>query len=119
MNARNVIDRVIMLVGVALVVAPVSLVDDSSLLAFVLVGILLIAIGVWRLGSHLLPERRIYTALREEVGRFLDHVRNINASALEGETPAMEDARVAMHASVDKMFRLAGQGDDTDVSPRR
>ena len=51
----------------------------------VLVGILMIEAGVWKLTSPFLPSERKYNALRSEVDRFIDLVRALNSAALESE----------------------------------
>jgi hypothetical protein len=111
-DLRTTIDQFIMLGGVALIVAPVTILNDSLvLLAFVLLGISMIAVGVWNLGSQLLPDRRVFTGLRQEVERFIDLVRRLNAHAMAENVALMEEARAAMHESVDRMFGMAGEPD--------
>ncbi len=108
-DLRTNIDQVIMLVGVAIVVAPVTILNESTvLLVTVLFGISLIALGVWRLGSQLLPDRRVFVGLRDEVERFIDLVRRLNSHAQAQSMALKEEVRAAMHESVDRMFSLAG-----------
>ncbi len=113
-DLRTTIDQFIMLIGVVVIVAPVTAMSDSLLLLFfILLGMTLIAIGVWRLGSQLLPDRRVYVGLREEVERFIGLVRRLNSHAMDGNLALKEEVRAAMHESVDRMFSLAG-----DSSPQ-
>lgn len=112
MDLRTVIDQFVMLIGVVLVVGPVTLVEDSLLLlGSILVGMSLIGVGVWRLASQMLPDRRVYIGLRDEVERFIGLVRRLNSHALTGNEALKEDVRAAMHESVDRMFDLAGDAD--------
>ena len=83
---RTNFDQLIMLFGVALVVGPVTVMNESFiLLGLVLAGMAMIALGVWRLGSQLLPERRVYVGLRQEVERFIDLVRRLNAHKISSD----------------------------------
>lgn len=98
-----------MLLGVALVVGPVTVMNESFiLLGLVLVGMSMIALGVWRLGSQLLPERRVYVGLRQEVERFIDLVRRLNAHKISDDAALIAEVRAEMHESVDRMVILAG-----------
>ncbi len=106
---RTNFDQLIMLFGVALVVGPVTVMNESFiLLGLVLAGMAMIALGVWRLGSQLLPERRVYVGLRQEVERFIDLVRRLNAHKISSDAALIEEVRAAMHESVDQMVILAG-----------
>ena len=55
--------------------------------------------------------RRVFTGLRQEVERFIDLVRRLNAHAMAENVALMEEARAAMHESVDRMFGMAGEPD--------
>lgn len=82
----------------------------------VIVGVVLIQAGVWKVTNPFLPSERRYTALRQEVGRFLDHVRELNDAAAENRSGGSSEDRAryeralaALHRSVDRMGEVAGQ----------
>jgi hypothetical protein len=82
----------------------------------VLVGVLIIEAGVWRLTSAVLPEERKYAALRTEVNAFVERVRLLNAHGVKLQTRddevTREDFREtlnALHAAVDRIAEVAGR----------
>ncbi len=110
MSFRSFIDLTLTLVGVTAIVAPVVLLSDSwTPLIVVLAGALLVGAGNFRLGSRLLPDRRVYVGLRAEVEAFIQLVRRLNARVLAGENQAIDDLRAQMKDSVDRMVTLAGE----------
>jgi len=109
------------ILGVVLVFAAI-LVPTISLnlrlqIAVVVLGLLAIEAGVWKLTARILPNERKYIALREEVDEFIALVRTLNRQAVEGGvrpedgTPPADLAETLrrMHASVDRMAELAGE----------
>jgi hypothetical protein len=110
MSFRSALDQILTILGVIVIVVPVTLMTDSwGPLIVVFVGISMIGMGVWRLGSRLMPERRVYVGLRSEVEHFIRLVRRLNAHALSGETEVVEGIRQEMRESVDRMISLAGR----------
>ena len=82
----------------------------------VLLGLLIIEAGVWRLTSAVLPEERRYAALRTEVNAFVERVRLLNAHGVKLQTRddevTREDFREtlnALHAAVDRIAEVAGR----------
>ena len=82
----------------------------------VLVGVLIIEAGVWRLTSAVLPEERKYAALRTEVNAFVERVRLLNAHGVKLQTGDDELTReefretlTALHAAVDRIAEVAGR----------
>ena len=75
----------------------------------VLTGILMIGLGVWRLGHRMLPERRVYVGLRSEVDFFIRLVRRLNAHSVVNDGTMVETLRAEMKEAVDRMVMLAGQ----------
>jgi hypothetical protein len=92
--------------------------DRRTMILVVLLGILLIEAGVWKLSNPFLPTERRFNALRLEVDQFMELVRELNGSAIEalsGEGNASAWARfrntlATMHASVERMGEAAGRG---------
>jgi len=110
MSLRANLDQMLTIIGVVFIVVPVTLLSESwTPLLTALVGVVLMGIGVWRLGTRLLPDRRTYVGLRSEVDDFIGLVRRLNEHAVSGEHEAMEKLSEEMKASVDRMLVLAGQ----------
>ncbi|MEJ2679728.1 MAG: hypothetical protein P8174_11755, partial [Gemmatimonadota bacterium] len=103
--------------GMVLVLVAVLVVGSPGTeLGLVLVGLLLVEGGVWRIASSVLPDERRYVALREESNRFVAMVRQLNAAAIAlcgeetaGARLALEETKRAMHRSVERMVVLAGR----------
>lgn len=87
----------------------------------VLVGLLLLEAGTWKLTQPVLPDDRRYTALRDEVDDFIVLVRRLNAAAVTrtddpAATAEFEAVRREMMEAVDRMSEQAGV---EDQRPRR
>lgn len=114
---RNVILFTIPVVGMLMVLGAVLVVGSPGTeLVLVLVGLLLVEGGVWRMASSVLPNERRYVAMRAESNRFVAMVRQLNAAAiaLRGEETAgarlaLEETKRAMHRSVERMAVVAGR----------
>lgn len=82
----------------------------------VLVGLLIIEAGVWRLTAKVLPNERKFLALRAEVEGFIDRIRVLNAYGInlresdsEVTREAFKETVDALHAAVDRMAEVAGR----------
>lgn len=82
------------------------------------VGFVVIVIGSWRLYDPLLPSKRLYSALRQEVDDFLDLVRQLNRESVKlKQTPSeasldvLKDLQTAMHDAIDRITLCAGLAD--------
>ena len=114
---RQALDTSLPLLGVVMILSTVLFVRElRSQLALVVLGILCLEVGVWKLAHHILPNERTYLALRCEVDLFLSLVRQLNTAALlvqRHDTPAhrqtFEEVRSAMQQTVDRIFEVAGQ----------
>lgn len=112
MSFRSALDQFLTIVGVILIVVPVALSSDSwTPLIMVFIGIAMIGSGVWRLGSRIFSDRRVYAGLRSEVEHFIRLVRDLNARSLGGETEMVEEIRAKMNESAERMVSLAGRSD--------
>jgi len=105
----------ITLVFTAILVPAISL-NLQLQIGVVLVGLLIIEAGVWRLTEKILPNERKYLALRTEVDDFIDRIRVLNAQGgklrvqeTDAELEAFRETVAALHASVDRMAELAGR----------
>ncbi|HKJ91607.1 MAG TPA: hypothetical protein VJ957_00500 [Longimicrobiales bacterium] len=114
---RNSITFAIPVAGMIMVLTAVLIVaSPRAELALVVLGLLLVEGGVWRLAGSVLPNERRYLALRAESTRFIAMVRQLNAAAIalrEQETAgarlALEETKRSMHRSVDRMVAVAGR----------
>lgn len=111
MTLRSAIDQILIILGVLIIVAVVSLLEQESWtpLIIVLTGILMVGLGIYRLGHRVLPNRRVYVGLRSEVEYFIRMVRRLNSHALMNEPEHVESLRQEMKESVDRMVTLAGR----------
>jgi hypothetical protein len=108
------------ILGVVIILSAVLFVHGiREQLAIVVVGILFIEAGVWKLARQFLPNERKHLALRAEGDRFIVLIRHLNAAALavkESNTPenlqAFEEVQTEMHRAVQRMAEVAGKTDD-------
>ena len=87
-------DVAIPITGAVIVFLAVILIPDFNLrtrVATVLVGVLMIEAGVWKLTSPLFGSEREYTDLRQEVDRFIPLVRSLNKKAVEARAAGTSD----------------------------
>jgi hypothetical protein len=94
----------------------------------VLLGLVLIEAGVWRITQSLFPSGREYRPLRKETDYFVTLVRRLNRASLTAQrgSPAadteLDRVHDEMHHSVDRMLRLAGKTEEDlgfSYGPRR
>jgi hypothetical protein len=105
----------------------VFLEDRRTMILVVLLGILLIEAGVWKLSNPFLPTERRFNELRLEVDQFMELVRELNGSAVEargvdgdaGSWARFRNTLATMHSSVERMGQAAarGPGDPPTVPP--
>ena len=102
---RRSLDIGLPAVGTVLVFGAVVLVYNLTMqIILVLLGLVLIDAGIWKLTAPFLPNERRYNGLRAEVKRFLELVRHLNDATLnlkEADTPA---SRVAMQDAINFSF---------------
>jgi hypothetical protein len=109
MPSRSTVNKILALTGIVIIFFQLVLIAETRLqVIVVLLGILLNQIGTWGLAGHVMPERRKYLQLRSEVDRFLGLVRRLNTDAVNGHDAGMDEAKAAMHQSVDHMASVAG-----------
>lgn len=122
---RRALPVVLPVLGVVLILAAVL--QDGSVGAKVLLvvlGLLLMEAGVWRLADPFLPDDRKYTALRSEADRFMALVRQLNTAATaldrrddQGPRFAISEVEREMHRAVDRMVEVAGQAREDEAAP--
>ncbi len=111
MSLRSAIDQVLIILGVLIIITVVTLLEQESWtpMIVVMVGILLVGLGIYRLGHRVLPNRRVYIGLRSEVDYFIRMVRRLNSNALTNNTDQIDMLREEMKTAVDRMVTLAGR----------
>ncbi len=126
-HLRRGLDVGLPILGVVIILSAVLFVRDiRAQIAIVMVGIVFIEAGVWKLAHQLLPNERHFHALRDEVDAFIDLSRELNSAALAikgNDTPAtrdaFEDIRESMHQAVDQISEVAGKTADELVAEPR
>ncbi|HEX6589409.1 MAG TPA: hypothetical protein VF039_10320 [Longimicrobiales bacterium] len=115
---RRTIEMGLPVLGVVVVLAGVLFFARSLYvqLIVVLLGLLLIQAGIWKLANPVLPSERRYNALRAEVDAFILLVRRLNRATLQNTsdpTPAnrarLLQIRDEMMESVHRMEAVAGR----------
>ncbi|MGH7467062.1 MAG: hypothetical protein ACRENP_03655 [Longimicrobiales bacterium] len=122
---RKALEIGLPIAGTVLVFAAVVLVYNlTAQIILVLIGLLMIDAGIWKLTAPLFPNERRYKALRDEVDRFIHLVRRLNTAALSmrehdsaAARTAFQDAVNALHHSVGKIEQLAGKTEDELRAP--
>ena len=105
---RNVIDRLVIYSGVLLVLGMVLFAQASMMqTALVLVGLLLVQLGVWRVASALLPNMRTNQPLRDEVDRFIGLVRKSYRAAKAKDVSAFETVADKLRARTEGVIDAA------------
>lgn len=116
-NIRRSFEIVGTLIGVLVIFGSVLFANDIGVqlqFMMVLCGVLIMEIGVWGLSSHLLPNDRKFTSLRNEGDRMIELIRELNSAAI-ARNLGKEDAErfqrtlAEMHESVERMSEIAGQ----------
>lgn len=103
--------------GMFLVFAAALGVQDLQLrIVLILVGLMFIHVGVWKLANPLYPNERRYHDLRLETDRFIALVRELNQVTIQARFEDTPDAwerhahvLAQMHRCVDQMADLAGR----------
>jgi hypothetical protein len=107
--SRAAIDKLLALSGAAIVLVQLIMLARSPLqVSIVILGVLLIYVGIWRLSSHVLPERRMFTPLRTEVDEFIRLVRKLNAERASGDFPAAFETGAELREAVERVVAKAG-----------
>ena len=112
--SRTTFDKWVALTGVALVMLQLLLLAYSPIhVAVVVLSVLLIYVGIWRLATHLLPDRRVYRPLRSEVDEFIKLVRKLNAERARGDDPAASETSAELRETVERVITAAGVQDES------
>ncbi len=114
---RQSLDTGLPILGVVIILGAVLFVPEiCGQVAIVVLGILLIEVGIWKLAHQVLPSERQYLALRCETDLFITLVRQLNAAALmvkadnsSTHRQEFEEVRHAMQQTVERIFEVAGK----------
>jgi hypothetical protein len=111
-------NMVLPLLGIGIILAVALCKYALQDAALVILGVLLIETGIWKLSHKLLHEQRKYNALRAQGDLFLVFVQQLNAASLRlkaQDTPAnrqaVENIRQHMQQLVEHMAASAGKTD--------
>ncbi len=127
-SIRKIFDVGLPISGMFLVfLAALGIQDLQMRIVVLLVGLMFIHVGVWKLANPLYPNERHYHALRLETDRFIALVRDLNQFTMEakfddsGDKWEQRDQVVQrMHRCVDSMVDLAGRKEnDPDPDKHR
>jgi hypothetical protein len=121
---RKVINQILALIGVCVVLgAVVVLTTGPWQVVLVIIGLLILETSVWGMAYRVLPERRIYNALRSEVDHFIALVRQLNTAAValkQQNTPEtrqkFDEVLAAMRQKVDRIAAVVGKTEN-ELSP--
>ena len=114
---RKTLDIGLPIIGVIVILSAVLFLRDiHGQIAIVMVGIVLIEAGVWKLAHQFLPNDRQFHALRDEIDTFIGLSRQLNELALTmREEDSIEHRRTfnnlqtSMHEVVDHIASVAGK----------
>ncbi len=108
---RIMIDRLVIYVGVLLALGMMIFAEASVMqTSLVIVGLLLVELGVWRVASALLPNARRNQPLRDEVDQFIKLVREMYRVANAKEASAFEAVSHKLRARTEGVIDAARTG---------
>jgi hypothetical protein len=117
---RKILDMSIPLLGIVVIMGAVlCLRQVHAQIGVVLIGILVIELGVWKIAQELLLNERCFHALRREFDIFIGLVRQLNDAALAVKThdadyhrQVLAETHEAMKQAVERMVQVAGKTDE-------
>ncbi len=105
---RQAIDRIVVYGGV-LVVLSAIVVSDTSLnqVVLVLLGLLLVQLGIWRIASRVFPGTRTNQRLRDEVDQFLASIRELYRLANDKQSANFNTLAEGLRGQADGIIEAA------------
>ncbi len=105
---RQVVDRIVVYGGV-LVVLSAIVVSDTSLnqVVLVLLGLLLVQLGIWRIASRVFPGTRTNQRLRDEVDQFLASIRELYRLANDNQSANFNALAEGLRGQADDIIEAA------------
>jgi len=105
---RQVIDRFVVYGGVIVVLSAIVVTDTSrDQVVLVLLGLLLVQLGIWRIASRVLPSTRTNQRLRDEVDQFLASVRELYRLANENQSANFDALAEGLRGQADGVIEAA------------
>ncbi len=105
---RQVVDRIVVYGGVIVVLSAIVVVDASvNQVVLVLLGLLLVQLGIWRIVSGMLPSRRTNQLLRDEVDQFLASVRELYRLANDNQSANFNTLAEGLRGQADGIIEAA------------
>ncbi len=105
---RLVVDRIVVYGGVAVVLSAIVVVDTSlTQVVLVLLGLLLVQLGIWRIASRVLPGTRTNQRLRDEVAQFLASVRELYRLANDNQSANFATLAEGLRGQTDGVIEAA------------
>ncbi|MGD2216768.1 MAG: hypothetical protein PVJ64_08425 [Gemmatimonadales bacterium] len=109
---RNMIDKILAMVGLAIVVLEIYILVESPLHVIILAfGVLLIYVGTWRLVGRLL-HRRMNKVLRDEIDTFITLARNLYSHRTNSDSARLHQTKAALRESVERIISAASKYQD-------
>ena len=105
---REVIDRIITYGGVLVVLSTIVVAEASpDQVVLVLLGLLLVQLGIWRIGSRSFPNTRTNQRLRDEVDQFLASIRELYRLANDNQRANFDPLAEGMRGQADGIIEAA------------
>lgn len=105
---RLVIDRIVTHGGALVVLSAIVVVDASlNQVVLVLLGLLLVQLGTWRIASRVLPSSRTNPRLRDEVDQFLVSVRELFRLANDNQSANFDTLAEGLRGQTDGVIEAA------------
>ncbi len=105
---RQVVDRIVVYGGVIVVLSSIVVVEASvNQVVLVLLGLLLVQLGIWRIVSGMLPSRRTNQLLRDEMNQFLASVRELYRLANDNQSANFNTLAEGLRGQADDVIEAA------------
>ena len=105
---RQVVDRIVVYGGVIVVLSAIVVADASrAQMVLVLLGLLLVQLGIWRIASRLLPGTRTNQRLRDEMDQFLASVRELYRLANDNQSANFNTLAQGLRGQADDVIGAA------------
>ena len=105
---RDVIDRFVVYGGVVVVLGAIVVQDTTrAQVVLVLLGLLLVQLGIWRIASRVLPSARTNQRLRDEVDQFPASIRELYRLANDNQRANFDTLAKGMRGQADGIIEAA------------
>ena len=105
---RQIIDRFVVYGGVVVVLSAIVVQDTTrAQVVLVLLGLILVQLGIWRIASRVLPSTRTNQRLRDEVDQFLASIRELYRLANDNQRANFDTLAEGMRGQADGIIEAA------------